>query len=294
MIWRPRKAVILRRHVVSMRANLGLARGFDRESITRGLARGSPVAWFAMPKEQVWPAVEELSWFTVHQSIRKDLDEMKAALTRMSRAKQLEAWEIPTLKKWWHAFADFVHGHHGIEDAYFFPAFSKRFELPSALGPAHETVDWHMLVIGTAIDACTEQAGIPFILEAFVKFDKFFRPHLREEERAVLPNVQKKFTYAEWQKIEHSFQSKLQWYDPGHMWRTFGDDMARKRQHGIQILGIPPVVFDNVIKKRVERFTVEHDYLLLELVDPSLKPKHDEHRKRFMKGAGKAGPCVVM
>jgi hypothetical protein len=255
-----------------------------------------------------WPyEIEQSGWYMSHEALRADLSDTVLVLKRMIAAPALEDWEIPGLRSWWTHIDDFVHEHHRrvcaarawcacscvrtalipplcarlchactpsfrpifrLEEDWYFPYISQRAELPQRLAADHKHLESLLVVAEAAIGACTQQAGLPYVLAAVQAITDHMLPHLREEEQDVMPVLHERFEYGEYDKFFGKVAGKaFDWFALPHMQRPIPRN--QRRHHAVEILGIPGFAFDYLMAKNYRRFDTEYESLIEELKEPS-------------------------
>lgn len=143
----------------------------------------------------------------VHQALRRDLERAITALTATPPPADRQRRAIAEHLGWMMAF---LHAHHELEDAGFFPVIRERRPDAAALleamdddhgkiAPSITSVEAAASAYRTS-DAPSVRAGL---LAAIGELTDVLLPHLRREEDEVMPIAADVITGAEWRAIEH-------------------------------------------------------------------------------------------
>ena len=148
----------------------------------------------------------------VHQALRRDLERAITALTATPPPADRQRRAIAEHLGWMMAF---LHAHHELEDAGFYPVIrERRPEAADLLGDMdddHRKITPSITRVEAAAsayrtsDASSVRAGL---LAAIGELTDVLLPHLQREEDEVMPIAAEVITEAEWRAIEHEHTVK--------------------------------------------------------------------------------------
>lgn len=178
---------------------------------------------------------------TVHGALRRDLARIRMALTAAPYPQGRQRAAIAAHAVW---MMNFLHHHHGGEDAGLWPAV--RAKNPAA-AQLLDRMDADHRAIAPGITG-VEQAARRYagdaaaredFLAAVALLEQTLLPHLRREELEMMPIVEKTLTEAEWKAIEQEYfirpKSKVQLGDEGQWLIDNAGEQSRR-----VILGVVP------------------------------------------------------
>ena len=140
-------------------------------------------------------------WFN-HQAMRRDFVEVQKAL---DAANPSLAWQCDNLALYLAVHLEAVHGHHTIEDNYFFPWVEKKAPVPRKLGEDHVALAATIAALEAQVKALRatgaarldlggRAAALSAIREIWPKYAADIRTHLDFEEEHVWALLREHFT----------------------------------------------------------------------------------------------------
>lgn len=246
-----------------------------------------------MPKDaKGWVDAKDSGWYYAHEAIRADVRDMLAVLDRLATTASPAKWELDSLLIVWGYVVDFIHHHHDNEEQFFFPKLKERVELPPRLETDHKT----MVEMLTATDALfkaehAKASGHKWaeVASSLRALEAVMLPHLLEEEVDTLPAMMSNFTAKDFEPIENKMIKQLPWHSMGHLYRRLKDDMDTKRKHATETLGVPGVIWSQVLRPRIERYQAEVGWHFEALLLPQSRAFWDEQIAMYRARRGACG-----
>ena len=243
------------------------------------------------------PPISEEGWTLIHSALRLDLEDTRVALDRMmSSGGGIEEWEWSDLTLWWNHVSGEIKLHHLHEEKYFFPAIYERCceSLKERFTHSHDELLKNVDDVTAAIKTATEAKDPTLLAKAnstLAKLSDDMLPHLQEEEDEMLPLFRKHFKKSEVDGIMKPMIDEFDWHELPHFVRQWQssptgktpEDLIKCRAYITSSLGMPGFVYDYVVGMPglLERYDNEFVGVIVELKDPSLRPKVIEKKLNF-------------
>lgn len=129
-------------------------------------------------KASLWTApMETDGWFLEHCNIRSECAKMTKVLGTLGK-RNLEEWEIASLRAWFANHNAHIHEHHMHEDAIFTPFMQTRIKVPEKLTKDHTQLVALLKAVMAIVDGQLVSASA--LAPAFEKYQKMLFAHLKE------------------------------------------------------------------------------------------------------------------
>lgn len=173
---------------------------------------------FKPDKQSTWVRPTETDgWTLAHNAIRGELSDMKSVLQHLS-GRELELWEIESLKAWFAHHKVHIENHHYNEDDIVTPFMKTRINMPDKLTTDHKGLVTHMENLTRLFAELDSKKTVTELSVEWEAYELSMLPHLYEEEKVALPLLRAYFTSGEYAPVLKKIISQVPKVALGAFW----------------------------------------------------------------------------